>query len=113
MAHKKILANVKAEPVRLVVEVGCTPPQAARMMGLGPTAVRRRVIQASGRAPWDARGRTNPRLDRHVIRTAQGRDRSRHRASRSLAFTERHPMSKRNMGMSMGREISGHKKARK
>jgi transposase-like protein len=43
MAHRKIPAAVKAEAIRLVVEVGYTPPQAARMMGLGPTALRRWV----------------------------------------------------------------------
>lgn len=45
MGHKKIPANVKAEAVRLVTKVGYTPPQAAMMMGLGPTAVRRWVAE--------------------------------------------------------------------
>jgi transposase len=43
MAHRKIPAAVKAEAIRLVVEVGYSPPQAAQMMGLGPTALRRWV----------------------------------------------------------------------
>ncbi|SKC07760.1 helix-turn-helix domain-containing protein, partial [Luteibacter sp. 22Crub2.1] len=43
MAHRKIPAAVKAEAIRLVVEVGYPPPQAAQMMGLGPTALRRWV----------------------------------------------------------------------
>lgn len=43
MGHKKIPAAIKAEAVRLVVEVGYTPPQAAQIMGVGATALRRWV----------------------------------------------------------------------
>jgi transposase len=43
MGHRKIEASVKAEAVRLVVEEQYSAPQAARMMGVGPTALRRWV----------------------------------------------------------------------
>ena len=43
MGHKKIPASVKAEAIRLVVEAGRTAPQAARLTGVGPTALRRWV----------------------------------------------------------------------
>jgi transposase len=43
MGHRKIGASVKAEAVRLVVEVGYSAPQAAQLMGVGPTALRRWV----------------------------------------------------------------------
>lgn len=43
MGHRKVSAAVKAEAVRLVVEVGYSAPQAAQMMGVGPTALRRWV----------------------------------------------------------------------
>ena len=43
MGYKKMSPAFKAEAVRLVVEAGHTPPQAARMMGIGPTALRRWV----------------------------------------------------------------------
>jgi transposase len=43
MGHRKISPAVKAEAVRLVVEVGYSAPQAAQMMGVGPTALRRWV----------------------------------------------------------------------
>jgi len=45
MGYKKISSALKAEAVRLVVEVGHSPPEAARMMGIGPTALRRWVEQ--------------------------------------------------------------------
>jgi len=43
MGHRKIEASVKAEAVRLVVEAGYSAPQAAQLMGVGPTALRRWV----------------------------------------------------------------------
>lgn len=43
MGHRKIDASVKTEAVRLVVEAGYSAPQAAQMMGVGPTALRRWV----------------------------------------------------------------------
>ena len=43
MGHRKIEASVKAEAVRLVVEAGYPAPQAAQIMGVGPTALRRWV----------------------------------------------------------------------
>ena len=43
MGHRKIEASVKAEAVRLVVEAGYSAPKAARIMGVGPTALRRWV----------------------------------------------------------------------
>lgn len=45
MGHRKIARAVKDEAVRLVVEAGYTPPQAAQMTGVGPTALRRWVEQ--------------------------------------------------------------------
>jgi len=45
MGYKKISSAVKAEAVRLVVEAGHSPPEAAQMMGIGPTALRRWVEQ--------------------------------------------------------------------
>ncbi len=41
MGHRKIEASVKTEAVRLVVEAGYSAPQAAQIMGVGPTALRR------------------------------------------------------------------------
>jgi transposase len=43
MGHRKIEASVKAEAVRLVVEADYSTPQAAQIMGVGPTALRRWV----------------------------------------------------------------------
>ena len=43
MGHRKIETSVKAEAVRLVVEAGYSAPQAAKIMGVGPTALRRWV----------------------------------------------------------------------
>lgn len=43
MGHRKIEASVKAEAVRLVVEAGHSTPQAAQVMGVGATALRRWV----------------------------------------------------------------------
>lgn len=43
MGHRKIEASVKTEAVRLVVEAGYSTPQAAQIMGVGPTALRRWV----------------------------------------------------------------------
>lgn len=43
MGHRKIEASVKAEAVRLVVEANYSMPQAAQIMGVGPTALRRWV----------------------------------------------------------------------
>lgn len=43
MGHRKIEASVKAEAVRLVVKAGYSAPQAAQIMGVGPTALRRWV----------------------------------------------------------------------
>ena len=43
MGHRKIEASVKAEAVRLVVEAEYSTPQAAQLMGVGPTALRRWV----------------------------------------------------------------------
>lgn len=43
MGHRKIEASVKAEAVRLVVEAEYSAPQAAQIMGVGPTALRRWV----------------------------------------------------------------------
>lgn len=43
MGHRKIAAAVKAEAIRLVVEAGYSPPQAAQLTGVGPTALRRWV----------------------------------------------------------------------
>lgn len=43
MGHRKIEASVKAEAVRMVVEAGHSTPQAAQIMGVGPTALRRWV----------------------------------------------------------------------
>jgi len=43
MGFKKISPAVKAEAIRLVVEGGRSPPQAAQMLGIGPTALRRWV----------------------------------------------------------------------
>ena len=43
MGHRKIEASVKAEAVRLVVEASYSAPQAAHIMGVGPTALRRWV----------------------------------------------------------------------
>lgn len=43
MGHRKIEASVKAEAVRLVVEANYSTPQAAQIMGVGPTALRRWV----------------------------------------------------------------------
>jgi transposase-like protein len=43
MGHRKIAASVKAEAVRLVMEAGYSAPQAAQIMGVGPTALRRWV----------------------------------------------------------------------
>ena len=43
MGHRKIEASVKAEAVRLVVEANHSTPQAAQIMGVGPTALRRWV----------------------------------------------------------------------
>lgn len=41
MGYRNIEASIKAEAVRLVVEAGYSAPQAARIMGVGPTALRR------------------------------------------------------------------------
>lgn len=43
MGHRKIAAAMKAEAIRLVVEAGYSPPQAAQLTGVGPTALRRWV----------------------------------------------------------------------
>ena len=43
MGHRKIEASVRTEAVRLVVEAGYSTPQAAQIMGIGPTALRRWV----------------------------------------------------------------------
>lgn len=43
MGHRKIAASVRAEAVRLVVEADYSTPQAAQIMGVGPTALRRWV----------------------------------------------------------------------
>jgi len=43
MGYKKISPAFKAEAVRLVAEAGHSPPEAAQMMGVGPTALRRWV----------------------------------------------------------------------
>ena len=43
MGHRKVSEAIKAEAVRLVVDGGHTAPQAARLMGVGPTALRRWV----------------------------------------------------------------------
>ena len=43
MGHRKIEVSVKAEAVRLVVEADYSTPQAAHIMGVGPTALRRWV----------------------------------------------------------------------
>jgi transposase len=43
MGHRKIEASVKAEAVRLVVEANHSTLQAAQIMGVGPTALRRWV----------------------------------------------------------------------
>jgi transposase len=43
MGHRKIEASVKAAAVRLVVEASHSAPQAAQIMGVGPTALRRWV----------------------------------------------------------------------
>jgi transposase len=43
MGHRKIAPATKAEAVRLVKEGGYTVPQAAKLMGVGPTALRRWV----------------------------------------------------------------------
>lgn len=43
MGFKVISPAIKAEAIRLVVEAGHSPPQAAQMLGLGPTALRRWV----------------------------------------------------------------------
>jgi transposase len=45
MGFKIISPAIKAEAIRLVVEAGYSPPQAAQMLGLGPTALRRWVEQ--------------------------------------------------------------------
>jgi transposase len=45
MGHRKITAKVKAEAVRLVVKKQISAPQAAQMMGVGPTALRRWVAE--------------------------------------------------------------------
>lgn len=52
MGHRKIEASVKAEAVRLVVETGYSVPQAAGIMGVGPTALRRWV---KAWREWEAR----------------------------------------------------------
>jgi transposase len=59
MGHRKIDASVKAEAVRLVVASGHSAPQAARMMGVGPTALRRWVAawhEREARMPATAEG---------------------------------------------------------
>lgn len=43
MGFKKISPAIKAEAIRLVVEAEHSPPQAAQMLGIGPTALRRWV----------------------------------------------------------------------
>lgn len=43
MGHRKIAPAVKAEAIRLVIEAGYSPPRAAQMTGVGPTALRRWV----------------------------------------------------------------------
>jgi transposase len=43
MGHRKVETSVKAEAVRLVVEANYSTPQAAQIMGVGPTALRRWV----------------------------------------------------------------------
>jgi transposase len=43
MGFKKISPAIKAEAIRLVVEADHSPPHAAQMMGVGPTALRRWV----------------------------------------------------------------------
>ncbi len=43
MGHRKIEASVKTEAVGLVVGSSYSVPQAARIMGVGPTALRRWV----------------------------------------------------------------------
>lgn len=52
MGHRKIPPAVKAEAVRLVIDAGYSAPQSARLMGVGPTGLRRwveeeRVLRAS------------------------------------------------------------------
>lgn len=43
MGYKKISSALKAEAIRLVVQAGYSPPQAAQIVGIGPTAIRRWV----------------------------------------------------------------------
>ncbi|MEX3614800.1 MAG: transposase [Burkholderia gladioli] len=45
MGFKNISPAIKAEAIRLVVEAGYSSPQAAKMAGVGPTALRRWVEQ--------------------------------------------------------------------
>lgn len=54
MGHRKISAAIKAEAVRLVIDGGHTAPQAAKLMGVGPTALRRWVDE------WQAQQATMP-----------------------------------------------------
>lgn len=54
MGHRKISAAIKVEAVRLVIDGGHTAPQAAKLMGVGPTALRRWVDE------WQAQQATMP-----------------------------------------------------
>ena len=68
MGHRKIAAAVKAEAIRLVVEAGYSPPQAAQMTGVGPTALRRWVDE------WHTRQAgipSDPRDQQRLIRELQ------------------------------------------
>jgi transposase len=67
MGHRKIAAAVKAEAVRLVVEAGYSPPQAAQMTGVGPTALRRWVDEwRTGQAQIPGDPRDQQRLIREL-----------------------------------------------
>jgi transposase len=44
MGYRVVSAEEKAEAIRLVVEMNCSIPQACELTGVGPTALRRWVL---------------------------------------------------------------------
>jgi transposase-like protein len=72
MGHRKIVATVKAEAIRLVVEQDYSIPKAAQAMGLGPTALRRWVAQAQAIASAPPRNAAQKARDEARIKELEG-----------------------------------------
>src|SRR5690606_8601738 len=82
MGHRKIETSVKAEAVRLVVEAGYSAPQGAKIMGVGPTALRRWVTAWRER---EARMPTTVAEQRLLIEQLQAQLRASEEARSTLA----------------------------